>query len=1455
MAETSTTYSIRKFFAGKNIFLTGSTGFLAKAVLEKILHDLPEAGRVFLLIRPRARPDGSLVDPRQRVSDEILRNSAFSRLRERHGEKFEAYCQERIVCVPGDLTLPNLGLDDAALDDLAKGIQVIIHSAATVVFDERLDLALQINTLSPGRLLALARRARAPLVHVSTAYVSGTRRGLIAERVEEPLVAIDQQLAPDAPRPQSFDVRQEVARLEELCRSVKAEAEAQIARNGWAEDSEEARGALRRALVGAGMTRARSLGWNDTYTYTKFLGEHLLKLDHGEVPAVIVRSSIIESSLRDPEPGWLDGLRMADPLIVGFGKGRLDDFPADPQMTLDIIPADMVVNAILAAAAHNSDRPGAFDVVHVASSSENPLIFEHLYSSVRDYFQKNPMLDRAGRPVRVPKWKFPSVDRFRGRIKNRYLRPMKLVSAVIDGPIAVPGTRKLRTRLRLLNTTLEQLLYYVDIYSPYTNLKCRFDTQRARAINEAMDPEEREVFGYDPKQIHWRHYLQDVHIPGLKRNILRMDEPPRAGAGEGKLLDEETAQVRRRATTVRGVPRTIVDLAARGADLHHDRVFLEMVREGRSVRLTFRELYEGAGRLACKLRAKLGLHTGDRVVLWGENAPEWPLAYLSIVRAACTAVPLDRQMPLDEALRIAEFTGAKAIVISPALLERHREGLAGNALPLLNPYRELEPHGGYAWPVDSANVEAECRWEPAPEALASILFTSGTTLSPKGVMLTHANLISDALAVAEILVPHDTDRFMSVLPLHHAFEFTGGFLVPLFGGASIHYLETLRPQELSETMKRAGITVVLAVPRLFQVFADNIRQRVKAAGIGAQLTVNLADSMAGAAELFGNERARKKLFAKVHQAFGGKIRLFVSGGAELNPDLVRFFGRFAIPLVEGYGLTETGPVVTVNPLAAPRPGSVGIPLPGVEIRLHQPDVQGIGEILVRGPNVMQGYWKDPEATEKTFEQGWFRTGDLGRFDGDGYLYVTGRVKDVIVTAAGKKVFPIEIEWRLRDVPGLRECCVLGLPARQSHGEEVAVVAVPEPGTDREKLRAAIERVNQDLPSHQQIARIEFMEGDLPKTTTLKVQRGKLRAQLTGGATIKPGDTGPAARAARSDDEVLTEVAKAIAETANVSAGEVAREQRLQLDLGLDSIGRLDLVGKLELRLSVSLPDDALARMRTVGDLVDLVHAVRGKSRKSERRAGLQDRVWKSGEFKTSGVLKPSLPQSLLRGVMQTTEKVFFNTYLSIEAHGLEHIPASGSFVMASNHSSHLDTAAVRAVLGRRAGDFHVMGAKDYFFDTRLKSWFFSTVFSALPFEREEHTLEGLGLCREVLQNGKALLIFPEGGRTVTGKLRPFKPGIGILAVELEVPVLPVFVGGTFESLPKGRTVPRPSRVVVRFGAPLDFSQLKARRQQEGEGSGGERRRRGGLNSELYRTAAEMLRAEVERLSQMGADLP
>ncbi|MCZ7645761.1 MAG: AMP-binding protein [Planctomycetota bacterium] len=1447
-AETASPLSIRAFFAGKSVLVTGATGFLAKALVEKLLRDLPEIRRIHLLIRPRVRPDGSLVDPQIRLREEILRNSVFHRLREEWGERFDRVCEEKLACVPGDLGRERLGLEPGAYAELAARTDLVIGSAATVVFDERLDVALEVNTLSPQRLLEFARLAGAAYAHISTCYVCGQRVGSVPERLLEPLEAIDAQLAPGVPRPQAFEVEREVEKLRTLTHITQADAETEARKRGWAPESDEARSYLRRALVGAGMKRARSLGWNDTYTYTKWLGEQLIRLRHGEVSTAIVRTSIIESSLREPEPGWLDGLRMADPLIVGFGKGRLRDFPASRDMVLDVIPADMAVNGVLAAAAAAGQRKGAFELIHVASSDENPLVFETLYQSVRDYFKKHPFLDRRGRPVRVPAWKFPSVESFRRRVTYGYLHPMKAIGALMDVPVPMPGARKLRNRLRVLHGKFEQLLYYVDIYSPYTNQKVRFETRRARTLLERLAPEDRETFDFDVRRIRWRHYLQEVHIPGLKRNILRMDEPPRAGAGEGRLLEEEAEAQRARASAAaHGVPQTIVELAARAADRFGARTFLEIQRAKDGVaRLSFAELFERSEALARKLRARLGLEPGDRVVLWAENGPEWALSYLAIVRAGATAVPLDRQLPPDEAANVARLVEAKALVVSASILKKAGEAWPGEGAPVpLDPRADLEPHAGRAWPFPHAEDGRPLK-DPKPESLASILFTSGTTLHPKGVMLSHLNFVSNALSVAEVLEPLESDRFLSLLPLHHAFEFTGGLLTPLFGGSTIHYLESLRREEILETMQRVGATVLLGVPRIFQLFADGIRERVQQAGPTGRMALAFLRGAAMAAEAVGGENARKTLFRRVHDSFGGKVRLFVSGGAALNPEVFEFFKRFGIPVAEGYGLTETAPILSVNPLGAPKSGSVGLPLPGVELRLRQPDLRGVGEVLARGPSVMLGYWRDPESTERAFEDGWFRTGDLGRVDADGYLFLTGRLRDTIVTGAGKNVYPDELEARFRGLAGTREVCVLGLPARSGHGEEVALVAVLEPGGSADAVRQAVEKLNAELPSHQRVARVEVQEDELPKTATLKVQRRALQERYRGERPA--AKKAPSFGGARGD--AFTEVARAIAEVAQLDPADVTPEKRLQLDLGLDSIGRVDLMGKLELRLNVTILDEQLVKMMTVAEVVEAVEAARRSEQGAADGSALAERIWrrKVEALSSKQAFDPTFSRLLLGGALSTTAKVLFNTWLSIECYGLENLPERGAYVLAANHASHLDTAAIRQVLGRRSSDLHVMGARDYFFDTRLKSWFFSSAFNVLPFEREENTLDGLAVCRQALERGRALLIFPEGTRSVSGKLQPFKSGIGMLALELDYPVIPVHVKGTHEALPKGRSIPRRARVRVRFGAPLPFEELRGRRQ-ELESQAEKPRKGAGSAARLYREAAQALRAAVEQLAQ------
>jgi len=416
-----------------------------------------------------------------------------------------------------------------------------------------------------------------------------------------------------------------------------------------------------------------------------------------------------------------------------------------------------------------------------------------------------------------------------------------------------------------------------------------------------------------------------------------------------------------------------------------------------------------------------------------------------------------------------------------------------------------------------------------------------------------------------------------------------------------------------------------------------------------------------------------------------------------------------------------------------------------------------------------------------------------------------------------------------------------LPARSGMGEEVAAVFVLDANGQRAAIEAAVERVNQSLPSHQRISRLEFQADDLPKTSTLKVQRSKVQeryAKKSGAAAPVPLSPQSSVLSPPAEPgSAFVEVARAVAEVATVklAPADVSPAMKLQMDLGIDSIGRVELLTNLESRLNVTIPQEHEGKLFTVRDVITVVEAAQqsgaGKKSKAPRPLISGDDARMDGV--RSG-MRESFSKSLLQGLFGTTASVFMNTYLRIECSGRENLPASGAYILAANHCSHLDSVAIREALGRRASGLYVMGAKDYFFDTHLKSWFFTTFLNALPFDREENAAESLAACKTVLDGGRAILLFPEGTRSLTGELQPFKPGIGVLGIELDAPVIPVSLKGTFESLPKGKALPRPMRIEVRIGPPVDFSKLKA---QRGTVS----------TSELYRKAATELRAKVEAL--------
>jgi len=550
---------------------------------------------------------------------------------------------------------------------------------------------------------------------------------------------------------------------------------------------------------------------------------------------------------------------------------------------------------------------------------------------------------------------------------------------------------------------------------------------------------------------------------------------------------------------------TIPEMLDRSCSDFSSKVALQIWRDDGYYKVTYGELKKYVDSLAAEL-AGMGIGKGDKVALLGENRPEWAISYLGILRAGATVVPIDSLLKPHEYRYALSDSEVKAIIISGKFISDFMEILS--ELPSIRDVVSMddESEGDVRKLSDLLSSS-----RPAPdvavelEDLASLIYTSGTTGRPKGVMLTHKNIMSDVSGAYRVIVYDENDNFLSVLPLHHTFECTCGFIVPLYAGSTITYARSLKSRDLIEDMSRARTTIMLGVPLLFEKMYLGLKRGISqkpalTRGI-FKTTLGIVKGMEKAFRV----KAGGVMFRSLRKKAGmDSMRLMISGGGPLDPQLAAEFWRLGFKLLQGYGLTETSPVVSVNPQEKPKLASVGPPIPGVEIKIVNPDGSGVGEVAVRGDIVMKGYYRNPEATAAVMKDGWLYTGDSGWIDEDGYLYITGRLKDVIVTRAGKNVYPEEIEHELNKSPFILESLVLGAPVSQGFGEEVQAIIVPDyEQLDRyadehnlkleekdieEIIKKEVAKRCSNLADYKKVKAFRIREEEFPKTSTKKIKR-------------------------------------------------------------------------------------------------------------------------------------------------------------------------------------------------------------------------------------------------------------------------------------------------------------------------------------------------------------------------------
>lgn len=760
---------------------------------------------------------------------------------------------------------------------------------------------------------------------------------------------------------------------------------------------------------------------------------------------------------------------------------------------------------------------------------------------------------------------------------------------------------------------------------------------------------------------------------------------------------------------------------------------------------------------------------GAKTIILAENREGWIYAHYSIWHNRGISVPVDAGSTAQDLAYILKDCQPDCIWTSVKKLDTVRMAikLTGNDLPvlLIDDFEQAE--------IPEECQPAQIDYDSADTAV--IIYTSGTTGSPKGVMLSFGNMMANIDSVSkDVHIFNSERRSIVLLPLHHVLPLQGCVVAPFVSGGGVAIAPAMTGTDIMDTLQRGKVAVMIGVPRLWATLSRGIKTKIY-----ANIFTRSLFKMCRALQWRWLSRL---IFTSVRQKMGGHITYLVSGGAALDRDVALDLKAMGLDVLEGYGMTETAPIIAFTRPDDIHPGSVGLPLPSTKVMLKQ------GEICVKGPNVMQGYYNRPDETAAMFDdEGWLHSGDLGRFDEKGRLYITGRTKEIIVLSNGKNINPSEIEAKLE----VHEDIVKEVGIIQD-GDMLKAIIVPQPawanGRDDEELEEALkqqllEPYNQEAPSYKRLMSLFVYHGELPRTRMDKLQRFKLPALVTAGkhtdASQKPRIVEPSFPEYRVIKQYIQQEKKV----------RVRPTDNLDLDLQLDSLDKVGLQGFLEQTFGMDITAEKIASFRNVLEMAE--HVADYKT-----RIEVESIDW-SKILKDDSTQRLQLPDAwaddlFLLGLFKGLAKLWFR----LEGHNADNIPATGPYILAANHQSYLDGMFVMAYNHRSNVRKTFFFAKQAHVKHPYAQWMAKrhNVIVMEPTNLKT-SIQRMG---EAIKQGKSIIIFPEGTRTVTGEVGEFKKMFAILSKELQVPIIPCSIHGAYEAMPKHSKFPRPLKVTVNY---------------------------------------------------------